>query len=224
VDRLGERVRLLEDHADAAPDLDGVHVRAVRVHVVEQDLAFDARGRHQVVHAVQAAEQRALAAARRADEGDDAPRRDPDRDLAHGGRAVVGHAQSARLQCRLAGRRDDGLGHAQSLRVYLLRSRMAAALSASSTTSSTMLPAAASRWNSGCGRAIQLKTWIGMTVKPSSGPFGTNGTKASAPMMSSGAASPIARERARIVPVRMPGSASGSTWCRTVCQRVAPSA
>ena len=42
--------------------------------------------------------------------------------------------------------------------------------------------------------------------------------------MISGAVSPMARESARITPVRMPGSADGSTWWRTVCQRVAPSA
>ena len=34
----------------------------------------------------------------------------------------------------------------------------------------------------------------------------------------------MARESARMVPVRMPGSAAGSTCARTVCQRVAPSA
>ena len=47
---------------------------------------------------------------------------------------------------------------------------------------------------------------------------------AAAPIATSGAASPIARLIARITPVMMPGVAAGSTWCQTVCQRVAPSA
>ena len=34
----------------------------------------------------------------------------------------------------------------------------------------------------------------------------------------------MARERPRIVPVRIPGSAEGSTWSLTICQRVAPRA
>ena len=48
--------------------------------------------------------------------------------------------------------------------------------------------------------------------------------KVSAPIVISGAVSPIARESARIVPVRMPGSAAGSTTRQTTCERVAPSA
>ena len=42
--------------------------------------------------------------------------------------------------------------------------------------------------------------------------------------MSRGAVSPIARERPRIVPVRMPGRAAGRTCPLTICQRVAPRA
>jgi hypothetical protein len=34
----------------------------------------------------------------------------------------------------------------------------------------------------------------------------------------------MARESARITPVRMPGTAIGSTWCQIVCHLVAPSA
>ena len=37
-----------------------------------------------------------------------------------------------------------------------------------------------------------------------------------------GAVSPAARPKPRITPVRMPGSAWGSTWWRIVCQREAP--
>ena len=42
--------------------------------------------------------------------------------------------------------------------------------------------------------------------------------------MMSGAVSPIARDSARIRPVRMPGIATGSTWYQIVCHLVAPSA
>ena len=44
------------------------------------------------------------------------------------------------------------------------------------------------------------------------------------PSSSSGAASPIARERPRIVPVAMPGIAEGRVWRQVVCHWVAPSA
>ena len=53
---------------------------------------------------------------------------------------------------------------------------------------------------------------------------GVNGTYWNAPIMISGAVSPIARESARMTPVSMPGSATGRIWPRIVCQRVAPSA
>jgi phosphate transport system substrate-binding protein len=42
------------------------------------------------------------------------------------------------------------------------------------------------------------------------------------PMTSNGAVSPMALERARMVPVRVPGMAAGRTWRRTVCHLVAP--
>src|SRR3989304_1651500 len=42
--------------------------------------------------------------------------------------------------------------------------------------------------------------------------------------MIKGAVSPMARDSPRMMLVIMPGSAAGSTWCHTVCQRVAPSA
>src|SRR6201999_2954585 len=69
VDRLGERVRSLEDHADAAPDLNAVGALVVEVVSVVQDLAADLEADDRVVHAVQAAQEGALAAAGGADEG-----------------------------------------------------------------------------------------------------------------------------------------------------------
>ena len=81
--------------------------------------------------------------------------------------------------------------------------------------------AAALTSKAGSGREVQLKIWIGITVKgditqsnrpavvPS--PRSLNGTggrkamKVSAPMVMIGAVSPIARARPMITPVRMPG-------------------
>ena len=48
--------------------------------------------------------------------------------------------------------------------------------------------------------------------------------KVSAPIVISGAVSPMARESARMTPVRMPGSAAGKTTRMVTCERVAPSA
>ena len=45
VDALGERVRLLKDHADAAPQDDGVDVGARDQVAVEADLAFASASR-----------------------------------------------------------------------------------------------------------------------------------------------------------------------------------
>ena len=42
------------------------------------------------------------------------------------------------------------------------------------------------------------------------------------PIKSNGAVSPSARAMPMIVPVRMPGSASGSTWWNTTCTGLAP--
>ena len=54
VDRLRERVRLLEDHPDPPADLDRVHLRVVQVHAVVADRALHAGALDQVVHPVQA--------------------------------------------------------------------------------------------------------------------------------------------------------------------------
>ena len=43
-------------------------------------------------------------------------------------------------------------------------------------------------------------------------------------MVIRGAVSPMARERARMVPVRIPGMAIGSTWSRSTSHLVAPRA
>src|SRR5690606_22867278 len=81
IDRLGERVGLLEDHADAAPDLDRVDTLGVEAHAVVSYLPADPHGLDQVVHAVDRAQQGALAGARRADERRDLVTRHGERDV-----------------------------------------------------------------------------------------------------------------------------------------------
>ena len=71
VDAHGERVGLLEHHADVAAHRDRVDGRVVDVLAAEVDVALEAEAADQVVHAVEAAQHRALAAAGRADEGRD---------------------------------------------------------------------------------------------------------------------------------------------------------
>jgi hypothetical protein len=61
--RHRERVRLLEDEPDPLPDLHRLGVGRHDVLAVEQDLALDVGARDQVVHPVEAAQDRALAAA-----------------------------------------------------------------------------------------------------------------------------------------------------------------
>ena len=76
VDRLRERVRLLEHHPDAPADLDGVDLAVVEVDAVVGDRALDPGPLDEVVHPVEAAQHRGLAAARGPDErGDLVPAR-----------------------------------------------------------------------------------------------------------------------------------------------------
>ncbi len=66
-----ERVGLLEDHADRATHRDDVHRRVVHVGLVEQHAALGVSAGDLLVHAVDAAHHRRLAAARRADDRGD---------------------------------------------------------------------------------------------------------------------------------------------------------
>ncbi len=83
-DRLRERVRLLEHHSDAGAKLDDVHRSGVDVLPFELDRAGHPRRRNRVVHAVEAAQERRFAAARRTDERGDAVVVDVDRDTLQG--------------------------------------------------------------------------------------------------------------------------------------------
>ncbi len=99
VDRLRERIRLLEHHADAHPHFDRIHVLGQDVHVVglEDDLAFVAVARIQVVHAVEAAQQRALAAAAGADQRRDLVFLDRHRDALEALEVAIVEAEVAHL-------------------------------------------------------------------------------------------------------------------------------
>jgi len=67
-DGLREWVRFLEDHADAAAKINHVRCAGVYRRALEGDLSLHPESGHKVVHAVDGAEQRALAAARGTDQ------------------------------------------------------------------------------------------------------------------------------------------------------------
>ena len=80
-DGFGERLRTLKHHPDATTKANHVVPLHEDVVAIEEDAAGDTRPRHGVVHAVQDAEERALTAARGADESDDLSRADVDGDV-----------------------------------------------------------------------------------------------------------------------------------------------
>src|SRR5688572_33394557 len=63
---------------------------------------------------------------------------------------------------------------------------------------------------------------MGKVVNFEKGELGSKLIAVDAPTTTNGAVSPMAREMARIVPVRIPGSALGNTCDQTVCHLVAP--
>ena len=95
-----ERIRLLKDHADHAPHAHGVHLRRVDVLIVQQHTPMGPRAADDFVHAVETADQRALAAARRADDGSDMSRGDGQRYVFDRLSVAVPCAQLARIQAR----------------------------------------------------------------------------------------------------------------------------
>ena len=115
VDRLRERVRLLEDHADELADLDRVDLRAVEVEAVVEELALHLGSGDEVVHAVEAADERALAAARGPDHRRHLVRGDVEREAANGRLAAVRDLEVPYLEDGLAAPRVPlrrGLGQA----------------------------------------------------------------------------------------------------------------
>src|SRR5690606_3495700 len=101
VDRLGEGVGLLEDHADVAPDGDGVHARTVDVLAVVGDPARDPGAGDEVVHPVDRSQHRGLAAAGGPDHRGDAVARHGQRHLAHGVDAPVVDVDAAEFDDRV---------------------------------------------------------------------------------------------------------------------------
>ena len=93
----GERRRALEHHAHPAPHGDGVEPAAVDVLAVEQHRPRHPAAVGQLVHAVQAAQERALAAARRADDGRHRVGREEQRHLLHGDVAAEQGGEPARF-------------------------------------------------------------------------------------------------------------------------------
>jgi len=85
----GERVRLLEHHADEAPDGHGIDRRAVDVAAAVMHMALESKPTHQVVHAIEAAQHGALPAPRLTDEGRDRVLPDWDRRVAHRSESAV---------------------------------------------------------------------------------------------------------------------------------------
>ncbi len=72
IDRLGERIRALEHHADAPPQRRQILVRLHHRVAIEQNLTFDAAAINDVVHAIEAAQQRRFTAAGRPNQRRDA--------------------------------------------------------------------------------------------------------------------------------------------------------
>ena len=86
---MAERVGLLEHHADVAAHHHRVDRLGVDVLAVELHVALEAEHRDQVVHPVEAAQHRALAAARGADEAGDLALLDRHVAVAHGEEVAV---------------------------------------------------------------------------------------------------------------------------------------
>ena len=194
VDRLREGVGLLEHHADASADLDWVDILRVDVVVLEEHLSFDAGAVHEVVHPVQRAEKRGLAAAGGSDQGGDLVLPEAQVDVGDGTEVAiedvdvlaanqaagsVGHGVVTRggveLRVRgVVGHVDARAAHGYHRFWNLLRMKMARAFMRRSTPSSRTLVAAANSWNPSCGRPVQLKIWMGRVVYPLINPLGSN--------------------------------------------------
>ena len=79
-----ERIRLLEDHPDGAPDRRRLHIRIVDVDALVGDLPRAARPGHDLVHPIEAPQERGLAAAGGTDDRRDRVGADVHRDIADG--------------------------------------------------------------------------------------------------------------------------------------------
>ncbi|SIQ65962.1 hypothetical protein SAMN05421641_11177 [Paracoccus thiocyanatus] len=166
IDRLGKGVGFLEHHADAGTQLHRVDALVIDILAVQRDLALDPADVDGVVHAVQAAQEGRLAAARGADEGGDGLVQQVDihvldrvlvaiPDLNVAGRDLDFRLLHSALQ-------DSHVVHIGSpSRVYhrrsnLRRRRMASRFMQSRNTSSTMIAPDARSIKAGSARWVQL--------------------------------------------------------------------
>ncbi len=215
------------------------------------DLALHPRAGDQVVHPVEAAEEGALAAARGADQGRDLVAGDLDRDVARRERRAVPDREALRREHGLAGAdvgrgRGGGVGLGASAgrrgglglgddRAHGVSASGGAAVPVPDDDGRGVHRQQEHQQDQDAARGDDLELRVGLLgvvvdldrqrgVTARRRPSGSRRSPAAAPTISRGAVSPIARDRARIVPVRMPGRAEGRTWSRTTCQLVAPSA
>src|SRR5262249_11635784 len=138
LDRLGERVRALEHHADAAADRDRVDAGAVDRIAVQLDLAHDAAPGNELVHPVERPQERRLATTGRSDQGGDVLADDVQTDGAAPLLVAVEDRQVAHDE--LGGRRRFGIrGHAGTPARRRMRARttIAAMFSVNVSSSST---------------------------------------------------------------------------------------
>jgi hypothetical protein len=101
VDRLRERVRFLEHHADAPPHLGGRHVGGVQVDALIDEGALDTRPANQIVHPVEATQHGRLAATRWPDERRDLVLVDRHVDVAYRPKGAVVDAEVGQLKDHL---------------------------------------------------------------------------------------------------------------------------
>src|SRR5262249_823378 len=85
----GKRVGLLEHHADVAANRDGIYIPRVDVFATIVDMAVEAKSAHQIIHAVDGAQNRAFAAARWPDERGNGALLDFEARIAHGPEIAV---------------------------------------------------------------------------------------------------------------------------------------
>ena len=214
---------------------------------VEGDLAFHPGAGDQVVHPVEAAEQRALAAAGRADQGRDPVPGDVDRDVPERQRCAVpdreipgrqdhgGGRRGGRAAARGSGRGGSGatlvsgMAHGTGLKPrpwigpYGSGSRSPSRSSSAAGGQKEQDPAGGDRLE-GDGRA----PWRSCRSPPAAPCSGSTAPGESSRSPRRRPPSTAARSRRspatgpRIVPVRMPGRAEGRTWSRVTCHLVAP--
>src|ERR1043165_4441234 len=213
VDRLRERVRLLEDHADAAAQRHDVGAGRVDVFPVDLDRPLAVRVRDDVVHPVDGADERRLPAARRPDQRGDLRLRDLQVD-------PVEHLRVPVVEIEVV--HADFRGHGR----FILSSRRTASLatidSARMIITSRNAPAHACRCWSSYGEIPYVNT---CTVSEAIGwVMLVDQYVLLSAVNSSGAVSPATRARATRMPVRMPGSAAGRMTEKTARLRVAPRA